>query len=251
MTFAVGSPEQVRLFSMLCSCLKLCGQVKTVDSAAANAASQGFWQIALGAVNALTLSAQHHTAAAVAPAAAALATAMESLPWLVLVGCCCLLWASELQQLQDSRPQLGQQLLRLQAGTSVAAALGVSPQHSIVWLLQQAEASVTVGILQQCRQWLQQGDRAAVLAAAGYPADAAVQQLQVTITALEALAAATKAESATMAYSFLAGSLQTLGVVLNTLAVPHTCNSPACSSMAGPTELATVSGRRCVCVLAA
>jgi hypothetical protein len=30
-------------------------------------------------------------------------------------------------------------------------------------------------------------------------------------------------------------------------AVPHCCNNPGCSNLAGPSELAIVSGKSCIC----
>jgi hypothetical protein len=41
--------------------------------------------------------------------------------------------------------------------------------------------------------------------------------------------------------------LQGLGAALNTLAVRHACNNPACVTLAGPTEIAAVSRRSCIC----
>jgi hypothetical protein len=85
------------------------------------------------------------------------------------------------------------------------------------------------------------------LAAAGYPVQATLQQLDATLAAMGAPAAASAADSALVAYSGLVRELMALGVALSSLAIPHACNNPSCSNMVGKTELASVSGRSCLC----
>jgi hypothetical protein len=58
-------------------------------------------------------------------------------------------------------------------------------------------------------------------------------------------------ETATPSLDLILGQLrqelEATGAALSMLAVPAACNNPSCSNMAGPSEVALVSGRSCVC----
>jgi hypothetical protein len=116
----------------------------------------------------------------------------------VVIGRCCSAWATELQQLQDSRPGLGQQLMLLQE-QELADALDVYdwPWHAVGCVLDTPyHAAAALGIAEACRHWLQQEATERQLAAAGYPVQTIAQQLDVTLAAMGAPAAASDAESA-------------------------------------------------------
>lgn len=162
-------------------------------------------------------------------------------------------WAAALAQLQSKHDNLGQLLLQLQhrqeedgmrtlkqlvQGHACYATLAILPGFV---------DSPLIRSLQACLLWLQQHGRAEQLAAAGYPVEAGVQQLQVVQDVLPQPISAANPAAAAAAYDLLVQRLQALGLALNTLAVPQACNNPACTTLAGPTELATVSGRSCVC----
>ena len=106
------------------------------------------------------------------------------------------------------------------------------------------------------RGWFEEGSRVEeILVAAGYPAQEAAQQVETVLAVLEQVGKATDAATAVATMTEVAQGFRTLGLVLNTLAVPYACNNPSCcsgsgkssSSMAGPTELESVSRRSCVC----
>jgi hypothetical protein len=107
--------------------------------------------------------------------------------------------------------------------------------------------SHAMAVLTTCLKWLQEEGNAGQLAAAGYPAATVTQQLQEVLGVLPEPVNAADAAAAVAAFSLLVQRLQALGLALNTLAVPQACNNPACTTLAGPTELATVSRRNCVC----
>jgi hypothetical protein len=104
---------------------------------------------------------------------------------------------------------------------------------------------------------LEGGSRVEELAAAGYPAQEAAQQVDAVLAVLEQFGEVTDAAAAVATLGKVAQALQALGLVLSTLAVSYACNcnNPRCcsgsgsssSSMAGRTELESVSGRSCIC----
>ena len=179
------------------------------------------------------------------------AEAVGGLMLLVLAGRCCLHWAAALGQLQG-RSDLGQLLMQLQQhqGESASAwsvVAGLNERHAII-AMGPAPKSLAESVLSTCLAWLQLQDNAGQLAAAGYPAEAVMmQQLQSVLDVLPEPFNAPDAAAAESALGLLVQRLQALGLALNTLAVPHACNNPACTTLVGPTELATVSRRSCMC----
>jgi hypothetical protein len=109
-----GSKQQLQLSSLMCSLLKLCNCIRPLDPARA---SMGYGIVAFAASTFLceqgTRTVEPAPAAAAAGATVPGTSAAEGLPWLVVIGRCCSAWTTQLQQLQDSRPGLGQQLLLL------------------------------------------------------------------------------------------------------------------------------------------
>jgi len=154
------------------------------------------------------------------------------LPWLVLLGRCCLHWALELQQ---SR---GSSITRLQRGSHLL--LGADFK----------------GAREACLVWLQHDSNTAELAAAGYDtwrAVAALQALTIPARAGDRSAAGSHgSQSAAAAMSdadvaTLVQQLHALGLGLNTLAISCACNNPHCCNLEGLSELDLVQGRARLC----
>jgi hypothetical protein len=247
-----GSPAQLQLFSMLCSLLKVGSIARLVDDTAGDS---GCWAAAhLNNMLSVEGMAKLRAAAALKTQAAELTfpkhLTAEAVGGLVLAGRCCLHWAAALGQLQ-SRSDLGQLLMQLRQlqGDSASAwsvATGLNEWHALIamWL---DTKSLAGSVLSTCLEWLQEEGKIGQLTAAGYPAEAAMQQVQEVLDVLPEPFNAPDAAAAESALGLLVQQLQGLGLVLNTLAVPHACNNPACTSLAAPTELATVSRRSCMC----
>jgi hypothetical protein len=175
----------------------------------------------------------------------------------VLAGRCCLQWAVALRQLQG-RSDLGQLLTRLQQleGEPESvwdSALRVTSSKLCAEACHAATAifngphSLAASVLSTCLKWLQLQGNAEQLTAAGYPISEVLQQVQEVLAVLPEPVNAADAAAAVTAFDLLVQRLQRLGLAVNTLAVPHACNNPACTTFAGPTTLVTVSGRSCVC----
>ena len=266
-----GSIEQRQLLSMLCSLLKLCRTLgdkqsadecvwRVVQSTALSLVhdrGSDHWQqppIAGGAAAAAAAAAGDAT---IAPPAAAAAAASQQqpgaeghLPWLVLLGRCFLYHGEQLLQLQQHTPNIGERLQAL-AGDNVSPIGTVFPGlydfHPAAFLY---DGTTWVGLFDQCKQGLTKDEGVGSLAAAGYPIQSAMQHAYTAKAALHALVAAGNAgaaAAAAAAYTDFTQQLQALGGVLSTLPVPCACNNPGCTNMLGPTELASVSGRSCIC----
>ena len=82
------------------------------------------------------------------------------------------------------------------------------------------------------------------LAAAGYEPVPVLLQLEQRAAARQALQDSPADSAAQQAQ---AQELRSIGLALCSFAVPCMCNNPGCTSMAGLSELATVSGRSCIC----
>jgi hypothetical protein len=102
----------------------------------------------------------------------------------------------------------------------------------------------TTDLLSVVQQWLAAGDTCDQLAAAGYASLPVLQQLQQMLEVWQALQ---HRPSATAEILAAAQQLQSTGLALCSFAVPCMCNNPGCTSMAGLSELAAVSGRSCIC----
>jgi hypothetical protein len=99
-------------------------------------------------------------------------------------------------------------------------------------------------VLSAMQQWLQAGSTCNQLVAAGYAPRAVLQQLQEVSAAWRNLQ---HIPSDTAALPAAAQLLQATWLALCSFAVPCMCNNPGCTSMAGLSELAAVSGRSCIC----
>jgi hypothetical protein len=95
------------------------------------------------------------------------------------------------------------------------------------------------------QQWLRANHEE--LAAAGYPSDTVLQQLQQLVAAQEVTVHVSNRGQEVTFVSTPLQLLQQAGVALCSLAVPCLCNNPGCANTTGPTELSLVSGRSCIC----
>ena len=263
-----GSQQQLQLFSMLCSLFMLCNTLRGVDAENVDMCV-GFIHNAASTMCNRNAQQQHlaaghqPSAAAPQPAASDVSTAVTAasqepaatgrIPWLVLLGRCWLFDTTALQQLQQSRPNLGQLLLRARAqvGGAEPHLFSVFPAVFGVHTVHKAASVYAVSgwcdILDGCNEWVTQGEGVEELATAGYPMHEVGQHAKAAVAAVRALAAAEGPAATAAAYADFAQQLQGLGSALNTLPMPHACNNAGCTSMLGASELASVSGRSCIC----
>jgi hypothetical protein len=99
-------------------------------------------------------------------------------------------------------------------------------------------------VLSVVQQWLQAGSTCDQLTAAGYAPQGVLQQLELMLAAWHNMQLN---PSDTAALLGAAQQLQSTGLALCSFAVPCMCNNPGCTTMAGLSELAAVSGRSCIC----
>ena len=92
--------------------------------------------------------------------------------------------------------------------------------------------------------WLAAGSTCEQLACAGYAPGAVQQQVEQMLATCHALR---DNPPDTAAVLTAAQQLQSTGLAMCSFAVPCMCNNPGCTSMAGLSELAAVSGRSCIC----
>jgi hypothetical protein len=244
-------PEQEIDSQGWCATVGAAAEVALAGMRLLDAVAEAAPTAAAGAQTGAAAAGAHTAAAATAAAAAAQqqSGAADCLPWLVLLGRCFLLMAEQLQQLQQSKPDLAQLLLADDGRDPELSdhewlgVLGVHRYHPIALVLDASFAAE----LATYRQCLTQGQPLQDLAAAGYPIQSVEQQLGAAAAALRVFPAADDPAATAAAYAGLVQQLRALGGVLNMLPVLHACNSPACVSMLGPSELAAVSGRGCVC----
>jgi hypothetical protein len=261
----VGSIEQRQLFSMLCCLVKLC---KRLSNRGIEDADKCIWWVLQSAAvmldqpgsyqqlqqqpaggDAAAAGAQDTTVATAAATAARTSQQQSGaeglLPWLLLLGRCFLHHGEQLLQLQQHMPDIGERLHAL-AGDALppieTALPGVHDWHPAAFLLKGS-----TWLLNSCSLCLARGVGMGSLAAAGYPIHSAVQHTHAAIAALYAFETAVDAAASAAAYTAFTQQLQALGGVLSTLPVPYACNNPGCTNMLGPTELASVSGRSCIC----
>ena len=143
------------------------------------------------------------------------AAAMAMLPNAVLLGRCCMQLAVQMQSGICAPPK--------QQGTLSAAAATLSAVRFSMQTGSTRDRLVAAGyapVLQQLEQL------ASLPVVQDTPTDSAAQHRCVTAAAQE---------------------LQSIGLALCSFAVPCMCNNPGCTSMAGVSELASVSGRSCIC----
>ena len=104
------------------------------------------------------------------------------------------------------------------------------------------------GLAGAVQQWLRANHEE--LAAAGYPSDTVLPQLQQLGAAQEVTMHVNRGQEVTLVSIDFPTPLQQLqqaGVALCSLAVPCLCNNLGCANTTGPTELSLVSGRSCIC----
>jgi hypothetical protein len=272
-----GSKQQLQLLGLLCSLLKCHtaaasfeaqypkrqGTHDSSGSSSSSSAPSGTWRtgqkVALGALGqssrpADKLAVTAHcagvlvAAAAVAaleevPRAQAVATAV--LPWLVLFGRCCLVWASQL------RGKTAAELCEPLSDPSM--------EGRGVYVFHESEKDQLLIRMQGIFEpWLRCASVGQKLTAAGYSTQPLVQYFGGAVAALEAVwaegAGATAATAAGAGgdvgqgrMEVFANCMQELGSELCLLAVPELCNNPACANVSGPSEARLVSGKGCLC----
>jgi uncharacterized membrane protein YgcG len=172
-----------------------------------------------------------NSAATAAAAAARGEGTFSLLPWLMLLGRCCLRWA---QQLQEMGP-----------GQLTPAAGSTAP--SAAWVFRRRD-SIEESFLQRMQSsfwvWLHCSTAADELKAAGYDLGGLLVQFDDALVVLESVWAEPESESE---HSELVGQMQALGQGLCVIASPAICNNPRCSNVAGPSETQLVSGRSALC----
>jgi hypothetical protein len=149
------------------------------------------------------------------------AAALTMLPSGVILGRCCMQYAKLLQE----DPSLSQQQLK--------------QQGQVVDF-----KSDFTHLLRTLQQWLQTGSTRKQVTAAGYVPLPLLQQLEQLVAAFMILQVS---RSDTAMVLEAANQLQSTGLAVCSFAVPCMCNNPSCTSWAGLSDLAAVSGRSCVC----
>jgi hypothetical protein len=236
-TAGPGSQAQRQLHSLLASMVKLSwgladGRLSSqtqldYGSAAVYAASA-----LLSGATAMQQEQQHRVGAAGqgTGSCGGAAAAAAMLPSVIIVGRCCMQWfkqqdPTQLQQQQQQVPRTqDEQREFLEVRNSAAGAL--------------------ISSLTTVQQWLAAGGTCSQLSAAGYAPQAVLQQLSTVNQQLK------KGHRIDAASNLMASrdGVQAVGLAMCSFAaVPCMCNNPGCTSMAGLSELATVSGRSCIC----
>jgi hypothetical protein len=216
-----GSKVQRQLHSLLATIMKVsrCGK-GTLGSTA--------WAQYLGAAahaaSALLVAA---TSGAVARASGH-ADAAAMLPFAVILGHCFVQCAHQLQE--DPILFLGK----------LHGPCTCSSQEQVQAFWSTASLKRLVSVMQQ---WLAAGSTCST-SAAGYAPLPVLQQLEQLLLTSQALQ---DSPPDTAAIHLAAQQLQSTGLAICSFAVPSMCNNPRCTSMLGLSELATVSGRNCMC----
>jgi len=236
-----GGPVQQQLFSQCISVLKLLRAdvhgalgLSTVQEPEAIIES-----LLTGAVSMVAEARAGAAAGLQAPPAAA-----DMLPWLVLVGQVSLYLSAWVAKASAATPTVFLGANRTGPVTlSVPEAMQSAADQAGNALWAAGECGRAVD---ECLQWLQHGDNAAQLAAAGYDSEAVKQQLQDAAATLEPFSIPKHAwDHAVINHGV--EQLQALGLTLTALAIPLACNNPACSNLSGASELQLVGGRSAIC----
>jgi hypothetical protein len=175
------------------------------------------------------------------------------LPWLVVLGRCCLQWGHNIKAQVASREAAGMSaadfglfsafvLVDLRSGDLAEAEGLQSGQRASV--LQNFEAAVAIS-----KSWLSAGSHIAQLAALGYDAEGLLQCLSsadatAKIAVRDELPAVAQPEDVLRQ---LLQQLQSVGVALTSFAHPSACNNPLCSNPAGPLEAVLVLSKTSRC----
>jgi hypothetical protein len=147
--------------------------------------------------------------------------AVAMLPSLFILGCSCMQWAEVAAHGPLCQEQQQQQQQRILV--------------ALKWLFVP---------LSELSKWLAAGSVCDQLAAAGYALPPLLQLLEQTLATCQTLQQSPPDTADVLA---AAQQLRSTGLALCSFAVPCMCNNPGCTSMVGLTELASVSGRSCIC----
>ena len=211
----------------LCSARLLAGSGATAISAGVPSAAEGDGASSWQGVVYLGIEDSPFTGAPCDP--------LDQLPWAVLYGRCCLLWA---QQLEQELPMLleGQEQNQQQPWQQIAQAdaLAGDCPVAVMWLRPASGAYYSSMELYAPihTTWLDENRVDERLSAAGYQPQHAVQVLLEVMTARDEAAGS----SDPAALRVLVQALQAAGEALGCLATPVCCNNRACYSLGGATE---------------
>jgi len=257
-----GSPEQLQLLGLLCSLLKVCTGAPTLQqlfephgllAVSADSCStlrqklcRGVCHVALQVLEVFTPSGRQASRASPMGQAAAEATAEAEgdeqvdgmLPWLPLLGRCCLLWAAELKH----HHSLG---FGPKAAAGAAAAAHKKECTSLVTRIQ----SNVSGVVSVSRAWLTDVNVSPAMAMRGYdtePIRAALLGLERSMDAAHSSAERRPGVAADAAAE-LAVQLKAAGQALSSLAVTHYCNNPKCSNVGCPSESELLLANKAKC----
>jgi hypothetical protein len=181
------------------------------------------------------------------------------LPWLVLLGRCCLQWGQFIQAELSKAEAAGMSAadIRLfgagllaalrgeglpQVASSTAAGLHSGQRASIV---QNVEAAVAIG-----KAWLSAGSHATQLAVLGYDAEGLMQQLcsaEASVKISKACIGLSGGAQPDDVLQELQKQLQSVGMVLTSFAQPIACNNPLCSNPAEFSEAELVQSKTSRC----
>jgi hypothetical protein len=164
------------------------------------------------------------------------AAANARLPSVVIMGHCCRLWC---EQLLSTNTFLSKEQQEQQQEPCSSQEQHQQQQRDVA-----QDAAHRGGTLSFVQQWLTAGTTGDHLATAGYATQAVLQQLEQLLATLQSLQDGPSDSAALLA---AAQQLQATGLALYSFAVPCVCNNPGCTSIMGLSELASVSGRSCIC----
>jgi hypothetical protein len=179
-----------------------------------------------------------YTSTAAAAAAAVDAAAKGEgvfavLPWLMLLGRCCLAWASQLETVGPA---------------GLAGALDSTAAFSAVWRIGRRPDRQPDSIMHTMQGvvgcWVLTTAVLSELSAAGYDL-VPLQALFHSTT--DALQACWDKPAGEREHLGLVNRMKGLAQSLCAVAAPATCNSPWCRNVMGPSEVEMVSKRTCVC----
>jgi hypothetical protein len=258
------SHEQQQLFCVLVSLIKVLTHARSGSLGAPVRNSNASCALALNVMRLMLQPSQ--TAVPAAATTSAPAAIILTLPWLVLLGRCCLFVEEQLTTGGAVREAPSN--IVLTSPDSDASAL----QNTHEFLQQVMEAVPTMhpfqlfnklvicaGALTAADSWLQHsssnGTVSAQLAAAGYITGDLQSQIQQAVDAIEAAAAAGVQSGRGTAHAadsvgLASSSLTAVGQALTSLPIPDACNNPACMNLTKLSEVQLVNGKS-ACVVGA
>jgi hypothetical protein len=171
--------------------------------------------------------------------------------WLLLLGRCCLQWGGELAQLQAEGIDLVQLIRRAQQVALHLAKDGHTIPETSLFICFTGSCPQLLSIAGDAIESLQgvcSSSSAGQLAAAGYDLGPVLQGIEALAACYPGVVQAE--EPGDVFAGRVAGlikALEAVGRACSVFAVPHCCNNPSCSNLAGPTEVSIVSGKGCIC----